>query len=68
MHYCCAVNAIDGRGVIAGFAVFAVEAGGGFGVVELDYVLPRDRAFCRVIPVPVASMTRSGLGDSAVPF
>jgi hypothetical protein len=69
MHRCCAVNAIDGGGVIAGLNVFAVGVDGVFGVVELDYVLPRDRAFCRVIPVvPIASTTRSGLGDSAVPF
>jgi len=69
MHCCCAVNAIDGGGVIAGLNVFAVEAGGGLAVVELDYVLPQDRTSCRVIPaVPVASITRGGHGDSAVPF
>jgi hypothetical protein len=45
MHCCCAVNASGGEGVIGGLAVFAVEAGGGVGVVELDSVLPRDRAF-----------------------
>ena len=68
MHRCCAVNAIDGGGVIAGLNVFAVEAGGGVAVVELGCGLPRDCGGCRVIPVPVASMTCSGLGDSAVPF
>jgi hypothetical protein len=41
----CAVNASGGGGVIAGLAVFAVEAGGVVGVVELGCVLSRDRAF-----------------------
>jgi hypothetical protein len=69
MHCCCAVNAIDGGEVIAGLNVFVIEVGGGFGVVELGCVLSRGRAFCRVTSViPVASMTRRGLGDSAVPF
>jgi hypothetical protein len=45
MHCCCAVNASGGGGAIAGLAVFAVEAGGVVGVVELDSVLPRDRMF-----------------------
>ena len=49
-------------------AVVAVEAGGGVAVVELGCGLPRDCGGCRVIPVPVASMTRGGQGDSAVPF
>lgn len=39
MHCSCAVNASVGEGVIAGLNVFAVEAGGGFGVVQLDYCL-----------------------------
>ena len=54
--------------MIAGVAVVAVEAGGGVAVVELGCGLPRDCGGCRVIPVPVASMTRGGQGDSAMPF
>ena len=68
MHSCCAVDACGGGRAIAGLVVFAVEAGGAFGIVGFGYALPRDRALCRLIPVPVASMTRSGQGDSAVPF
>jgi len=68
MHCLCAVNASGGGGVIAGLAVFAVEAGGVVGVVELGCVLPRDRAFAGGFRFPVASMAPSGPGDPAVPF
>jgi hypothetical protein len=50
--------------VIGGFTVIAVEAEGGIGAGELGCVLTRNRV-CRA---PIASMTRSVQGDSAVPF
>ena len=69
MHSCCAVDASGGEGAIAGFSLlFAAETGEVVGVVELGCGLPRERGGCRVFPVPVASMTRGGQGESAVPF
>jgi len=35
MHCCCAVNAIDGGGAIAGLNGFAVEVGAGSGSFSL---------------------------------
>ena len=58
------------KGRLEGWLVFAIEAGGGFGVVELGYVLCL-AARPGVLPSLVvlsASMIRSGQGDFVVPF
>ncbi len=65
MHCCCAVDAIDGGGVIAGLGVFAVEAGGrslAMSWCETGRFAVGFRWFRAV------SMTRRAQGDSAVPF